>query len=248
MTIRTLRDNWRPYLAAIVVAASLKTGYSVAGAGELRWILGPTAWLADVFTRRGFAFEDGAGYVSADGGIVIAPVCAGVNFLIICFCMLAFSHIPHVRRPAATFGLLIGLALVSYVVTVLVNAARIAVSIQSLELALPYRWLSSEGMHRLEGVSIYFLSLSLLYIGSQEISHRVVGGGNGRHLGRLTLAAPLFWYFLVTVGIPLVRISYGADDERFIEHVRYVILVPALMVLAYAALRRGLRAFGPVRD
>lgn len=82
--------NRRAQFAVVLLCAlALKLYYSAASANQLRWILAPTTALVELVNGRSFAFESNAGYLSDDRSFLIAPACAGVNFLITAFLMIA---------------------------------------------------------------------------------------------------------------------------------------------------------------
>ena len=82
-------------LLIILFTIILKAFYSAADSKDLAWILGPTAWLTEQISGLSFARESGVGWVNLEHMFVIAPACAGVNFLIIAFCMSSFQGIFH---------------------------------------------------------------------------------------------------------------------------------------------------------
>src|SRR5262245_21103434 len=86
----TLRRKWIAQCAVVLVSVfALKLYYSSANANELRWILAPTTALVELVTGRSFSFEPYAGYMIEDHSFLIASSCAGVNFMITAFLMLA---------------------------------------------------------------------------------------------------------------------------------------------------------------
>jgi hypothetical protein len=87
------------YLAVAAVAFTLKSHYSRAGADDLFWILAPTAFLVEIVSGIEFTPESGAGYFSPGHRYLIAPACAGVNFLIVAFCMTAFAGVHRLNSP-----------------------------------------------------------------------------------------------------------------------------------------------------
>jgi len=80
---------------ALGLAYLLKAFYSRAGAGELLWILAPSAWVARYAGGIDLVYEQGAGFISHAHHMVVGPACAGVNFLIIAFLCLYFSFAKH---------------------------------------------------------------------------------------------------------------------------------------------------------
>ena len=95
--------NRRAQFAVVLCCAlALKLYYSAASANQLRWILAPTTALVELVSGRSFAFESNAGYLSDDRSFLIAASCAGVNFLITAFLMLALRKLWTVRSRERT--------------------------------------------------------------------------------------------------------------------------------------------------
>lgn len=82
-------DYVRPRLPAaaltMLVMLALKRHYSLATADELNWVLAPTAMLVRWLTSANPVLEDGIDYADFANGIIVAPACAGVNFMIMAF-------------------------------------------------------------------------------------------------------------------------------------------------------------------
>ena len=226
---------------AVLIAWGLKRHYADARADDLAWILSPTARVVGVMTGTTFAPEPGEGYLSRDRMFVIEKACAGINFMIAAFAMLVLAlrhRIGSVRSAAGVLG--VSLA-ASYVTAVLVNAVRIDIAmwLAAHPVALP---LSAAGVHRLEGVVVYFGGLLGLY----ELAHRLDGGA-------FRAAVPLASYYAVALALPFAN---GASrSEAFWGHALVVLLVPvALIVLGTAVCaamhglaRRGFRESDPSR-
>lgn len=147
------------FAAALAVAIALKAHYGVATVAGLRWILWPTASLVGAATGTSFVAEAGAGYLSTELNLVIAPVCAGVNFLVITFCSGVFGLLPLVSRPGRKVLFLVGALAVAYVATVLVNALRIVIGVELRGVVPPVPWMTPADLHRMEGVVVYVSSL-----------------------------------------------------------------------------------------
>ena len=77
------------WVVVLLCALTLKLYYSAASANQLRWILAPTTLFVELVSGVSFEFESHAGYISEDRSFLIAPSCAGVNFLITAFLMLS---------------------------------------------------------------------------------------------------------------------------------------------------------------
>lgn len=229
------------YLAAGFLALAMKYHYSTAEAHNLAWILAATSALVNLATNAGFDYRVGEGFISADGAFVIAPACAGINFLIICFTMLVFTQLRHVRGWVKKFCLVFGSAVFSFGLTLVVNTCRISLSMHSFRSSNPNALLMPENMHRLEGIAIYFLALSLVYL----LSGYCFDGGLGQRFEseKPSLAAPLFWYFLVTIVIPILRMSFLENPGRFIEHSFFALGIPLTIAAAFAVVVRIVKAF-----
>ena len=105
-----------------------------------------------------FTFERGAGFVSDSRYLVIAPACAGVNFLVIAF-SLSFGFVPELETKARKIAFVSAGALSAYVAMVVVNALRISLHVlltAHVRFAEPIR----EQAHRVEGVVTYLTALS----------------------------------------------------------------------------------------
>jgi exosortase K len=83
----------------------MKRYYAEAPVDELQWILGPTATLVTALTSVPFEWEPGQGYLSRERFFLIAKACAGINFMIAAFGMVAAVRGRRVRscRAAAAF-------------------------------------------------------------------------------------------------------------------------------------------------
>ncbi len=161
--------------AAAFIAWALKHHYAVADADDLWWILTPTAQLAGVITATPFTMQPGEGYLSRDRLFLIEKSCAGVNFLIAAFGMLMFALFHRVASPLSAARLLVTNLLVAYLITVVVNAVRIAFA---LPLAgQPIAALTAADVHRIEGIVVYFGGLVLLYEAAKQFARRMAPGG-----------------------------------------------------------------------
>src|SRR5215470_16142125 len=135
-------------------AWTLKRYYAGASADDLRWMLGPTTALVSTVTGRAFVIEPGAGYLSREQLFLIEKSCAGINFLIAAFVMLAFvlrGRAVNVRSSAAVVAVSLALG---YAAAVIVNTVRIAIAMWLARRAGPIAGLSPAGVHRLEGIVV----------------------------------------------------------------------------------------------
>ena len=217
------------YLFVLAIAAGLKLHYSRADSEALDWILRPTAALTEQISGIRFEKEALTGYISRGQRTIIAPSCAGVNFMIIAFCMTAFSGIPRLSGCRRKLGWLTGALAVSFFVTVLVNALRIIVSISLYNADIYGGALTPRDVHRAGGVLIYFTALSVLHPVSGRILAFIQSSGNKNKtpcsrtgsyfkVGAQSLA-PLFWYCAVTLGIPLLNRKFPVNGALFQNHI-----------------------------
>jgi exosortase K len=217
------------YIVALFIAVGLKYHYSRAGSDDLGWILGPTAGVVETISGFRFEKETASGYINRKCRVIIAPSCAGVNFLIIAFCMASFSGLPHLRY-SGTKVLWLGICAASaYLLTITVNAFRIIASIYTIEADIHYQWMTPERLHRIEGIFIYFIFLCLFYsvlrktihICSRDNVRKKKKWANIKSISARTIAAaciPFFWYGLFSMGVPFFNGAYIKTGPQFIEH------------------------------
>jgi exosortase K len=231
-------------------AWATKHHYSAASADELRWVLAPTAVLVGLVTGERMPFESGAGYVSADRAVVIAKGCAGVNFMILAFVLLAIPRLCRQTRAGGT-ALCVGVAApLAYGITVIVNAARIVGAINLYRMPIYNEFLTAERMHHLAGTAVYFSSLWVLYAlaaprpkrpspSYPDDEHRGIRLCRRWSAGRWNAAVPLLWYGSVMLVIPVVRGALLADPAQVAEHALFVTLCPLAIVLLALTAKTG---------
>ena len=234
----------------LAAAYQLKDFYRQAGSEQLAWIIGPTAWVAERFSGLSFTPESGYGWVDAAHNVVIAPVCAGVNFMIIAFCMSAFQVLWKKRSPhALTIGIILA-GLASYLLTIFANAVRIILSVTLFSLDIYNQWLTPDMVHRVAGIVVYYL---LLCVYSQVINRCLSdqnnhGRAREKALGtHALLLVPLFWYLLFSVGVPFAHNALRADPDLFIRHAATVGAVTLVLTLILYAIHRWYGRSSPPR-
>jgi exosortase K len=219
-----MRRPWLSWAAVVAAAYGLKLLYSRASAGDLAWILVPTARAVGWLRGEGLTFSSGAGWVAPDGSYYIAPACAGVNFLILALAVsvLGFSH--RLRSPGARLGWWLGSLAGAYILTLAVNTLRIVAAVELYRLG-PVAGLTPEAAHRLLGILFYLGALWGLYAALD----RLTGGRSG---GGLLVAGA---YLGMTLLVPLLT---GHPGARYAEHAMMVSLIMALCLAGrWAALR-----------
>ena len=152
------------YMLALALAFALKRHYSLASAEDLAWILGPTVEAVKTVTGASFVAEAGSGYLSRELYLLIAPSCAGVNFLIAAFCTGVFGLLPLTESAVGRALLVPCTAMAAYTLTVAVNTLRILVTIWGRALPTGGGWITADQLHRIEGVTLYFLALCVSFL------------------------------------------------------------------------------------
>jgi len=214
-------------LAVVALAAfGLKRHYADATTDALAWILAPTAHLVALVTSVAFAAVPGEGYFSAERMFLIEKACAGVNFMIAAFAMIAFALLHRARSVHNGAAVVIVSFAASYVAAVLVNTVRIVIAMWLAAQPMPWTSLTAAEIHRLEGIAVYFVGLWLLYA-------LVRWFDSGRR--SFSYALPLGCYYAVTLGVPLVNGALGG--QAFLEHALIVLFVPPLLILVVCGAR-----------
>ena len=211
-------------LLVLLCALGLKAFYSSATPDDLLWILTPTTVLVELLSGRQFAFEEYAGYMSSDHRFVIAVPCAGVNFLITAFLMLALRRLWLRRFQPVSWSFIPVTALLAYVATLLANTTRIWLALEMQAQSAWLTWLTNNQLHRLEGIVVYFLFLMLLFVLTERFET-----AKPVSLARASLF-PLLIYYTTTLGIPLLNGSYRRGTT-FWEHSAFVLVLPWLVIL-----------------
>lgn len=228
----TARAAWDALFLSLVAGAAfaLKRHYATASAEQLGWVLAPTAALVECFTCIHFTLERGVGFMSESRDVVIAPACAGINYLVVAMLSLTFCLLREVKTPARKACFVLSSVAAAYGATLVVNATRISIGI-AVARHLPPSWDAlRDQVHRVEGVVVYLTSLWLLVLAGGALI-RGHGGATPTSLFRRDVVTPLSFYLAVTIGVPLVR---ALEPTRgFILHATTVGLVAGTL----AALR-----------
>ena len=163
--------------ATVLIAWGLKQHYADARADDLGWILRPTAGLVSVVTSTAFTLQPGEGYLSRDRLFLIEKSCAGINFMIAAFGMLIFALLHRVESGMSAARVLIMSLLASYAAAVMVNTVRIAIAMWLAAHPVALSAFSAADVHRLEGITVYFGGLVLLYELVRRLDGRPLHGG-----------------------------------------------------------------------
>ncbi|MCP4404950.1 MAG: exosortase K [bacterium] len=218
------------YLLIFLLTFGLKYHYSRANSEQLGWILAPTAGMVEMLSDMAFEREAGEGYINYEHALIIAPSCAGVNFLIAAFCMAGFSFLHLFEGRHGRLSWLLFSLFASYLLTISVNAIRILLSMFLYQADFMPIWFSPEQIHRLEGVVVYFLFLSLYYLlldAIMKMDFRLRGNDTGtklyKHWNRVKKFSPLFWYLCIALFVPFIHQAYRKEFQLSFEHIQSVV-------------------------
>lgn len=250
-----LKRYYRPrhlvfYIAALVIAFGLKYHYSHAEADDLVWILAPTAGLVEMILPLDFEFEKSLGFVCHDQSVTIAPVCAGVNFLVISFCMIAFYGIYRMRHKTEMFAWLFFSLTGAFVLTLVANTLRIILSIYLYKTGFSIGWLTPSRIHLAAGICIYVSFLYGAYFALQWFvplyQLNPVKNNSGKVDNCLKKlfknkpvrrGIPFTWYLMITLGVPLLNGGLLKNKGLFLEHAVTVVSLCAFIYLGISCIR-----------
>lgn len=208
-------------LLTVSIMLLLKLHYSTATAEHLRWILGPTAFLTSLFTAANPVWEGGIGYADFAHGIIVAPGCAGINFMIMAFGFAALCGLYHHKSPKSRIMWIVFALVASYGIALVVNTGRIALSMHLYGADIHYGWFTAQRVHRIAGVILYFSALWIFIIAARDaarftagrIKRRAADQGSG-----LVAWMILGWYLIGAIGVPLINGAWKDGPAAFLEH------------------------------
>lgn len=223
------------YLITFLVLLGIKYFYSKAGSDELLWILTPTTGWVSILSGIPFRYEAGMGYVNHALRYVIAPSCSGVQFMLITIATLIFSFIHRVNqklRPYWTFGSIVA----SYFLTIMVNGLRILCAIYIplylQDVNIYHAFLTPSRIHTMIGTGIYFIALLIIHRIAGYVAQLLNTSANEKP-SVPKCVTPIFWYFFIVLGIPLLNNAYSKNPMQFAEYAILIILVCSGILLLY---------------
>lgn len=223
--------NTGSYLMILGLALGIKRYYSHAGSDELRWILAPVAYIVDLCSDLAFTYEPASGFIDRVQGIIIAPGCSGINFLIITLCMTAYLTLARFPPKSGRLAWLGFSMATAYIFTIVANTTRIAIAIGLYQLDIYGGWLTPARVHRLAGILVY---LFLLYGLFRWLTRRGRPSGRQPVILKTSHTAcaliPLMCYMAVTIGIPLLNGAYQKGAHRFLEHCAMIVAGGAIVL------------------
>lgn len=228
--IKKLRPDLPFYLLGLLLLLGIKYFYSGAGSDELLWILSPTTGWVELLSGIPFVYENGTGYVNHSLRLLIAPSCSGVQFMLIAFATLLFSFLHRIGNACILkkgLWFIASLSL-SWILTVFVNGLRIIAAIY-----LPYyvkdinfvqRLLPPDRLHTVIGIVVYFISLLTVFQLTEyafrrhsESSRTGFGTASPWTLLLRKCVPPVFWYFLIVLGLPFLNRAYRKNGAGFTD-------------------------------
>jgi exosortase K len=223
-------------LSVLAAAYLLKAFYSQASSEDLIWITGPVAYFAEMFSSLKFVHETGYGWIDFDQQVVIAPACAGVNFMIISFCLSAFQLTGRTRSFVGILALLLSAACCSYALTIFANVLRILLSAFFFKVEFYFSWATPAAVHRLVGTCVFYLLLFAYSRGISACLKRRAPECRPAEkqkplYGRVMFLMPLFWYLTFSVAVPLANRSFRINPELFLRHAFSVGAATSLLTL-----------------
>lgn len=221
------------YALTAAIALALKAHYSVASARDLRWILAPTAAVVGWLRHEPLRFDAALGWVPDDPHFVIAPACAGVNFMILAFSASVVGFAGRFATVRARCAWLLAMLIGAYVLTIAVNAVRIVIAVALYDADLQHGWLTPERVHRLAGAVIYLGALSAAWLALDRCT-----AGRGGPRQPLRPSVPLLAYVGMTVVVPCLNGAWRHVDLRYLEHGLSV----SLLALVAGLLLSGMRS------
>ncbi len=239
------------YAAGIIIIFAIKYYYSRADTNALNWILSPTSRWTGFLSGTPFQKIQDAGFINHDFRIIINSSCSGINFLIISFSTLFFSFIHYFSKTRSKFLWMPASLLLSYLFTIGINGLRIISSIYLYEADIYNGWITPERVHMFGGTIIYLISVIVLYNTFRKVLTRFKPIADKNSSLKLsaslayTCIIPVFWYFIVTVGIPFLNMAYKNGTLKFMEHsviIMSVCLISVLMFYLAALIKKILKS------
>jgi exosortase K len=174
---RRVKTKFCVLAVAALVIWGMKRHYADARADDLTWILSPTTQLVGVMTGATFAWQPGEGYFSRDQLFLIEKSCAGINFMVAAFGMLMLVLVHRVGSGMSAVRVVGVSLLASYGAAVVINTMRITIAMWLADHPIALSTFSAAGVHRVEGIAVYFAGLVLLYEVVQRLDRRAATVG-----------------------------------------------------------------------
>lgn len=234
-----IKQNGIYYLFGFLALFAMKYFYSRADSDALIWILSPTARWVTTLSGIDFVYEPGAGYLNDTLHILIAPACSGVQFMMIVLATLLFSFVHRMGfyRYGRMIWTLTNMVII-YPLTILVNGLRIIIAIYLPPFFTKYglygEILTPKRLHTAIGVVVYFSALLAIHRSAEIfVSHLTLQYSETSNLtNALHLLQPVFWYFLLVLGIPFLNRAYAKNGAAFTEYALLVSFLCGVVLLS----------------
>jgi exosortase K len=244
---RILRQNGLFYLLGFLAAFGLKYHYSTASAEGLCWMLKPVARLVALLSGIDFHWVLRAGYVNNSHEVVIAPACAGINFMIICFATFYFTFVARLQGTRAKCSWLAISLATAYLLTLCTNTIRIIVSIYLYGAPIYSGWVTPGRVHQLAGTLIYVSFLVAIFLAMERMMRCCTPSPS---IGPMTAApkgerspsmarlgqVPFAWYALMTIFVPLLNGAVRRNGSLYAEHAALVVATALFVNLLWFAI------------
>jgi exosortase K len=209
---------------ALTLALACKLGYARAAATDLRWVLGPSCFVAEQLGGLRFAWDPAAGYVSHGAHMVVGPPCAGVNFLVGCSLALYFSCQAGFASARGRLSLCLASFGGGYLATIAANGARIALAARLGHADFHCGMASYAAVHRWIGVLVYGAAL----LGVCTAASRAFVAPRSPSARRI--AIPVGCYLGVALALPLLHRVLGHRVPGLAEHAAQTSIALTLVV------------------
>lgn len=224
---------WLSWGTAVLAAYGLKLHYSRASAEDLSWILAPTARAVGWLRGETLTMIPDQGWAPPDGSYVIAPACAGVNFMILVLIVSVLGFAHRLRSPGRRLAWWLASLGGAWAITVLVNTVRILAAVELYQQD-PAIGLTPEQAHRLLGIVVYLGALWGVFWMLDRLA-------TGRRSDLLTAAVLVPGAYLgMTLGVPILNGTFRGTG--YVEHAMMVSIVTlTLLALLFLTRRFGTR-------
>lgn len=226
----------------VIVAVGLKYHYSKAKPADLRWILGPVTTVVGIVEGREYWWDENEGFVRNDKRIIIAPSCAGVNFMIIAFCLTALRSSVSARSVFSVLWCIPGSLAAAFLITTFTNALRIVTAATLFQSG--NNFLSSDFMHRIHGIAVFFTALVLFNFGLQILPRFIKSFARAtfpssdkpRYAGSLPTVSV---YLIVTVVIPIILGLWRKSGAGMAEHALITVSVCVSLLFLFLGVQKA---------
>ena len=160
------------YFAALVAFICLKAYHRMAGVDEFALFIFPVSKIIEFLTGAEASYIIGEGYYFQSLDVLINKSCSGFNFCLISFLLFTFLFVSHFEKPIKKVGALLSSILLSYVLTVVVNASRIYALIVLQDMRVSFFIADQDILHQCVGIITYLTFLVLTYLAIERFLNK----------------------------------------------------------------------------